>query len=115
MKKELKIYLLQVWKNDAITAQDFRKVAELADVNIGVNISVEGEECDALPIIDEKRTYALPRDAKTAILGALYSGELTADTLHTIAKAVGVRLALIVNVESQECADKLRQVLKMEY
>lgn len=112
MKKELKIYLLQVWKNDAITAQDFDNIAKLAGVKIGANISVAKAEGEQLPYIDARIAYALPREAKTVILGALYSGELDADTLHRIAQTIGVRIAPTVEVINEECADTLRKVLK---
>ncbi len=115
---EAKRLLLGVFNRGTICSEDFDTIAKILGLSIGVDIVVKG--CDNKPSAPHLPSIGsipvpLSSASKIAIITALHCGVISSADLNEIARKSGVKLGILVEVDNQECADKLQNILDNEY
>lgn len=111
---EAKRLLLGVYNRGTISRGDFDTIAKMLGLRVGVDIIVKSGDnkpsASTLPSISD-RPHPLSNASKIVIITALHFGAISSADLNEIARKSGVS----VEVDSQECADKLQNLLDDEY
>lgn len=115
---EAKRLLLGVYNRGTICSEDFDTIAKMLGLRVGVNIIVKSGDnepsASILPSISSK-PHPLSNASKIAIITALHLGVISSADLNEIARKSGVNIGILVEVNNQECADKLQNLLNDEY